>query len=83
MGGFWFKVHGSAFQEAGLPDLLGCVTGLYIGIEVKAPGKISEVTPIQQYRLSQITAAGGLGIATDNPIEALKAVKKWLKSQRV
>ena len=35
VGGFWFKMHGSLFQMVGLPDLIGCVEGLFFGLEVK------------------------------------------------
>ena len=29
-----FKVFGNAFQESGIPDLLGCVNGRLIGLEI-------------------------------------------------
>ena len=62
-GSFWFKVHGGPFQRAGLPDLLGCVRGTYIGIEVKMPGK--EPTKLQLNVMMRIHAAGGqAGYAT-------------------
>lgn len=32
-----FKVQGNPFQSAGIPDLLVVVSGLLVGIEVKAP----------------------------------------------
>jgi hypothetical protein len=35
---FFFKVHGSPFMMAGLPDLVVCYKGRFIGIEVKMPG---------------------------------------------
>ena len=37
-GGFVFKVHGSAHMMAGLPDLVCCYRGFFIGLEAKMPG---------------------------------------------
>lgn len=58
-GGFWIKVHGSPFQIAGIPDIIGCYHGRFIGFEVKrdASGK---ATPLQLYMLKKIRAAGGV-----------------------
>ncbi len=37
-GGWWMKVHGSIFQIAGVPDIIGCWKGRFIAIEAKMPG---------------------------------------------
>lgn len=65
-GGFWFKSHGNMYQMAGLPDIIGCYQGRFVGIEVKRPSKkISGVSSIQAHRLKQIKAAGGIaGVAS-------------------
>lgn len=78
-GGFWVKLHGGLFQAVGLPDLIGCVRGRFIGIEVKVPGKLHNVTARQQYILDAITEAGGLAFATDSVADALKRVRQWLR----
>lgn len=57
---FWFKVHGSAYQQAGLPDILLCVGGRFAGIELKAEG--GEATPAQARILRRIAAAGGTAV---------------------
>ncbi len=44
----------------GTPDLLICLNGLFIGMELKDVGK--KPTPLQQYSLDGITNAGGLGL---------------------
>lgn len=41
-GGFAFKVHGSEHMMAGLPDIVACYRGVWIGFETKTPtGKVS------------------------------------------
>jgi hypothetical protein len=54
---FFFKVHGGPFQLDGIPDLVGCIDGLFCGFEVKEPGE--ESSKIQLHRVSQIKKAGG------------------------
>ena len=63
-GGWAFKVHGSPFQLAGIPDVVGCYRGLFFGIEVKVPGK--KPSKIQNYRLRCIREAGGIGFWGDD-----------------
>lgn len=59
-GIFVFKVHGSEFMMAGLPDLICCVRGLFVGIETKTPaGKVSRR---QAYVHRCIREAGGVVI---------------------
>ena len=82
VGGFWFKSHGGPFQLVGLPDLIGCVEGLFIGIEVKQLGKLGKVTARQQFVLGLITKAGGLAFVTDDVLTAVKKVKRWLPGKR-
>lgn len=63
--GAWVtKTHGS-LHSAGLPDILACYQGRFIGIEVKRPETRGTVTARQQAFLDQIEAAGGIvGVAT-------------------
>ena len=53
-------------SRRGCPDILACLDGQFLAIEVKAPGKMSTVAPIQQYQIDQIHKAGGLAFAADS-----------------
>ena len=60
--GCWFLKYwaGAEYTKSGIPDILACVNGYFVGIEVKAPnGKPSE---LQLYNLREIEKAGGFGI---------------------
>lgn len=61
-------------SKRGCPDILACLDGRFIAIEVKAPGKLSTVTPIQQYQMLKIIDAGGVALAADS----VDTVKKYL-----
>lgn len=61
-GGWWMKVHGSPFQKAGVPDIIGCYKGRFTGIEVKMPGNYP--TLIQRACMNLLKAAGArVGVA--------------------
>lgn len=60
--GCWFLKYwgGAAYTKSGIPDLLVCCNGYFVGIEVKAPnGKPSE---LQLYNIRKISESGGIGI---------------------
>ena len=59
IGAYFIKTHGDRFSKIGTPDILACVNGHFVGIEVKAEnGKPSE---LQLYHIEQIQRAGGIG----------------------
>lgn len=65
------KVHGSGWQTAGIPDLLVCLDGRFIALEIKLPGGSHGVTPLQVVRLDQIRIAGGVAKVVRSVEDAL------------
>ncbi len=59
-GGWWFKTHGSPYQMAGLPDILGVHDGRFVAFEVKTPGKETQTSPRQEMTMHRIQEAGGV-----------------------
>jgi Holliday junction resolvase len=60
--GCWFIKYwgGGQFTKAGVPDLLVCCKGKFLGIELKGPtGKPSE---LQLYNIEEIKKAGGIAL---------------------
>lgn len=80
-GYFVFKVHGSEFMMAGLPDMIVCARGYFIGLETKLPEARGNVSPRQSYVHSLIENSGGVARVVCSPAEALQAVNEAL-SQR-
>lgn len=77
-----FKVHGSPYQTVGTPDLLVCVAGRLVGMEVKAqrPGESAEhalgrVTPAQHAQIGEILASGGVAGPVLSVADALDLIK--------
>ena len=58
IGGFWSMIQGGPYSKPGDPDMLCCINGLFVGIEVKTPtGVVSE---LQEIRGQEIKDAGGI-----------------------
>jgi len=62
-----------AASKSGIPDLLVCYRGKFISIELKAPGKLEEVTPLQIYKRNLVIQSGGTAIIADN-LETVKGL---------
>ena len=60
MGAYYFYPIGGPFAAGGIPDIICCLNGRFIGIECKA-GK-GKTTALQDKNLAAITAAGGLAL---------------------
>ena len=80
-----WKMHGSIYMETGIPDVLCCVEGRLIFLEVKhrKPGE-SEAraygrTSVEQVRqIRRIRAAGGAACTVLDEDGAVKAVREAL-----
>lgn len=78
---FIFKVWGSEHMMAGLPDLIGCIQGLFFALEVKHPETRGAVSARQEFVHSQIRRAGGICVVVTSPAEAIEAIDDALKAQ--
>lgn len=81
-GWFCFKVHGSALMMTGLPDIVGCAEGFFIGLETKMPSKRSNTSDGQDRIHEKIRKAGGLCEVVSSPQEAVHLVRTHIKLQR-
>lgn len=62
LGAYHVKYFGCSFTQAGVPDILACLKGHFIAIEVKAGN--GRPSPLQLHNLREIHRAGGLAILT-------------------
>ena len=74
-GWFCFKVHGSEWMMAGLPDIIVCARGQFIGLETKMPEKRTNVSAAQFVVHEQIDAAGGQVFVVCSVDEAVARVR--------
>ena len=60
MVGWYTKIWGGGFQKSGIPDIICCVNGVMLAVEVKASnGRPSE---LQKLNVSRINKSGGVAV---------------------
>ena len=75
IGAYFIKTHGDRFSKVGTPDIIACVNGHFVALEVKATtGRPSE---LQLYHLKQITSSGCFG-AIIVPTEGVYRIEKYI-----
>lgn len=63
----WFlNTVGSASQRSGIPDILACVNGKFIGIELKREDGSGRPSPQQEIEVKKINQAGGYAIISSD-----------------
>ena len=71
---FAVKFAAGPYTLTGVPDILVCVAGRFLALEVK--WQKGRTTPIQRIRLDEITAAGGRAHVVRSLSEAQAAWKE-------
>jgi Holliday junction resolvase len=77
LGVWYMKIHGSMYQKSGVPDLIACINGTFVGIEVKRPGGI--VSPLQKFNIDEIHRNGGIAFVA----YSVEDVRRQLDALRV
>ena len=77
-GHFCFKVHGSEYMMAGLPDIIVCAQGVFIGIETKHPETRGDTSAKQDRVHGQIRMAEGYCTVATSAPEALSFIEACL-----
>ncbi len=71
---FHWKEHGGVYGTAGIPDIIVCYKGKFVGLECKAKGR--KPTVLQQITINKINRAGGIA----KVVYDLEEVKELLKN---
>jgi riboflavin biosynthesis pyrimidine reductase len=72
-GAYYFMPATGGYGKSGVPDLVACIKGRFIGIECKANG--GKPTALQEKNLVDIMNKGGVAILVDETgIELLKTL---------
>jgi Holliday junction resolvase len=62
---YWFYASTHGYGSSGVPDLVACYNGQFIGIEVKADARKNPPTALQQDNLERIKQQGGVALVID------------------
>ncbi len=63
--------------KSGVPDILACIDGKFVGIEVKRPESRNTVSKLQEYNLNLIERANGYSIVAWN----VDMVKEFIEGE--
>lgn len=76
-GVYYFYASTGGYGASGVPDIICCYKGRFIGIECKA-GK-GKTTALQEKNIAQIIAQGGLAIVVnEDNIEEVRTLIEYL-----
>lgn len=76
-GVYYFSPPGMGLGRSGIPDIICCVQGFFLAIEVKA-GK-GRTTALQDREIDAIRANGGVAlVVNENNINEVKEIIKWI-----
>ena len=79
-GAYYFYPVTGGFGRSGVPDVVACYKGRFIGIECKA-GK-NKPTPLQQKNLDDIIKGGGLAyVINEDNVNLVEVVIQNLNSE--
>lgn len=75
-----YKVWGSAFARAGVPDLIVCVRGAFVALEVKREG--GHPSKLQLFEIKNIRDSGGVAEVVYS-LEKAKEILDGVDSERI
>ena len=76
---FFWKEHGGPYGTSGVPDIICCYKGRFLGLEVKLPsGKLTE---LQKRAIAKINRAGGIACRVES-VEDVRAIIARVDSER-
>ena len=76
---FFWKEHGSVYGTNGVPDIICCYKGRFLGLECKLPG--GRLTKLQKRTIEKINRAGGVACRVES-VEDVKRVIERVELER-
>ena len=73
-GVFFWKEHGGPYGTSGVPDIIICYKGRFIGMECKLPG--GRLTELQKRSIDKINRAGGIARRVESVADAMAVIQQ-------
>ena len=71
---FFWKEHGGPYGTSGVPDIICCYKGRFLGLEVKLP--TGTLTELQKRAIDRINRAGGIASRVESVADVQKIIAK-------
>lgn len=78
LGAYYFYPVTGGYGGSGVPDIVGCIDGIFFGIECKA-GR-NKPTPLQLKNLKDIETAGGIALVVNE--ENMRDIAQLLNTHK-
>ena len=75
---FFWKEHGGPYGASGVPDIICCYRGRFIGMECKLPG--GRLTELQKRAVTKINGAGGIARRVES-VDDAKAIIRQIDNE--
>ena len=69
---FFWKEHGGIYGTSGIPDIIVCIDGRFIALEVKT--QKGKTTPLQNAAIRKIRSSGGFAFVVRSVEEEKNAI---------
>ena len=79
-GHFHFKFFANVLTKTGVPDIIACIHGKFVGIEVKNPNGKGVISPLQKITCDEINNQGGKAIIVDSFDKYLKFYEEVIEN---
>lgn len=73
---FFWKEHGGIYGTSGIPDIIVCIDGRFIALEVKT--QKGKTTPLQNAAIRKIRSSGGFAFVVRSVEEAKNAINSTM-----
>ncbi len=78
---FFWKEHGSVYGTNGVPDIICCYKGRFIGMECKLPG--GRLTELQKRAIEKINKAGGIARRVESVDDAKDIIRQADEERKI
>lgn len=82
IGAYYFMPATGGYGRSGIPDIVGCLNGVFFAIECKANG--GRPTALQLREIDRINVAGGFAIVVDEDnVSLLESLSKLVGERQL
>ena len=71
---FFWKEHGGSYGCSGIPDVICCYKGRFLGLECKMPG--GRLTELQKRAIEKINRVGGIACRVESVEDAKRVIER-------
>lgn len=83
LGAYHFSPMTGGYGNSGVPDIVACYEGYFLGIECKANG--GKPTLLQKHNLERIASTGGYSVIVDesNVNQLMELIQSWVNTVKI